>query len=131
MLIALCACIPVACRSSQSEPETGVNAEIDLPAFIELARNSSCADIRNRLFQIDNRLVFWDRVGNCPDNSYAQVLFGSNADDVRCYRSDSIAGPREECADARYRDLFYRILEHLDEPGLGLEPDHAVEEVKF
>src|SRR5215468_8520052 len=52
--------------------------------FVEMARQAGCADIRNRLFVIDQTLVFADHAGNCADASYSQTLFGKTIDRVLC-----------------------------------------------
>src|ERR1043165_6362199 len=62
------------CR--QEGPPTRAAAP-DTAPFVELARQADCAGTRNRLFVIDRTMVFWDRAGNCPDNSYPQRLYGS------------------------------------------------------
>jgi hypothetical protein len=101
-----------------------------LSEFVKMAQGESCAGIRNRLFVIDGKQVFWDRAGNCPDNSYAQALFGVAPGQVACQASDSIAGPRTSCADDKSRALFDTILKNLDKPDLGLA-GHKVEQVPF
>lgn len=98
-------------------------------AFIELARDSNCADVRNQLFVIDHALVFWDRAGTCPDASYRETLFGRTPDKVLCVSHDSIAGPVKHCPDPSYGDLFDIVITHLDEPGLGLGQGHVVQQV--
>jgi hypothetical protein len=97
--------------------------------FVELARGSECANTRNRLFLIDQALVFWDRAGDCPDNSYSETLFGKSPDEVLCKLHDSIAGPMKNCADPSYADLFEIMIAHLDEPDLGLGPGHDVRQL--
>jgi hypothetical protein len=96
-------------------------------AFIDNARNAVCADIRNRLFVIDDRLVFWDRAGSCPDNAYGATLFGDSVNDVLCYFGDSIAGPMKRCPVTGYEAMFETMTTHSDDPGLGLGPEHSVE----
>jgi hypothetical protein len=98
--------------------------------FIKMAQGDACADMKNRLFVIDGKQVFWDRAGNCPDNSYAKVLFGFSPEQVSCQVSDSIAGPRTFCADEKSRSLFDTILNNLDQADLGLA-GHRVERVPF
>lgn len=99
--------------------------------FVARAQQEACADIRNRLFLIDNRQVFWDRAGNCPDNSYAQRLYGATPDVLLCETYDSIAGPRTACTDEKYRAMFGTILKNLDQPDLGLGSAHKVEPIPF
>ena len=90
-----------------------------------------CADIRNRLFLIDDQWVFWDQAGNCADASYAETLYGSSPDEVLCNAHDSIAGPMKHCTDPQHLDLFNTITAHLDQPDLGLGSDHTVEPIPF
>jgi hypothetical protein len=104
-------------------------AAIDLAPFKKLAGAGGCSDIRNRLFLIDGRLVFWDIAGNCADASYSQMLYGSTPDQVLCVWHDSIAGPVKNCRDERYRDMFNVITANLDKPDLGLGPQHTVQPV--
>lgn len=110
------------CRDQATGPRTPINVE----PFREMARASGCADVRNRLFLIDERLVFWDRAGNCADAAYAQVLFSDSVDHQLCHLQDSIAGPMRGCGDARYASMFDTITANADKPDLGLGPDHRV-----
>ncbi|MFL6675990.1 MAG: hypothetical protein ACJ8LG_22195 [Massilia sp.] len=99
-------------------------------SFIKLAQEEACTDIRNRLFVIDGKQVFWDRAGKCGDMSYAQTLFGATPEQVLCSVSDSIAGPRTFCADDKSRALFDTIQKNLDKADLGLA-GHKVEPLPF
>lgn len=99
--------------------------------FIKLARGADCTDIANRLFVIDNRQVFWDARGSCPDRSDARTLYGRSAAEVQCTSGDSIAGPMNSCADPSQRALFDTILHKLDKPDLGLGSAHKVEQIDF
>lgn len=99
--------------------------------FIQQARQAQCADIRNRLFVIDQALVFADRRGNCADAMYSEVLYGGTIDDVLCFEQDSFGGPHYGCPDPSYKPMFDWILAHLDEPDLGLEPAHTVQQLQF
>jgi hypothetical protein len=94
--------------------------------FVTMARQSPCADVRNRLHVIDDALVFWQRVGRCVDNGYASVLFGNAVDDVRCSIGDSIAGPLKSCRDPHDAEMFEILINHSDQPDLGLGPGHSV-----
>jgi hypothetical protein len=109
------------------ESKTG----IDLSPFIQLARNAECADIRNRLFLIDDELVLSDRVGNCADAGYIVILFGSTVDTVLCKYHDSIAGPVKEIYNESYRAMFDTIIDNLDKSDLGLGSNHTVTEIHF
>jgi hypothetical protein len=117
----------LSCEDESTEP----SPEIDLTPFKELARAADCTDIRNRLYLIDSQLVFWDRAGDCPDNSYAQKLFGSKIDTILCDSHDSIAGPVIIYQDDLYRGMFDTIIANLDQPDLGLGPDHTVQTIPF
>jgi len=108
---------------------TGVR--MDLAPFQEMARQGSCADIRNRLFLIDGQWVFWDRAGRCADAAYSQTLFGATVTDRLCDFHDSIAGPLKRCQEERYRQMFDTLIAHLDEPDLGLGPQHQVQSIPF
>lgn len=110
--------------------EPNPNGAVPVTAdFIALAQAASCADQRNRLFVIDKKMVFWDRAGNCPDNSYARGLYGATPQALLCSVSDSIAGPQLSCTDAQSRALFDTILANLDKSDLGLGSGHQVEPV--
>jgi hypothetical protein len=110
---------------SVGEPNGGAPV---VSEFIKMAQGEGCADIRSRLFVIDGKQVFYDRAGNCPDNSYRQALYGFAPEQVACQASDSIAGPRTFCADDKSRALFDTILKNLDKADLGLA-GHKVEQV--
>jgi hypothetical protein len=103
---------------------------IDLEPFKELARNADCADISNRLFLIDKKMVFWDRRGNCPDNSYAYILYGKSPEEELCSHRDSITGPIESC-DEEHQEMFNVIINNLDQSDLGLGQEHQVEPISF
>jgi hypothetical protein len=94
--------------------------------FIALANTASCAQTRNRLFLIDGKQMFWDRVGTCADASYSQTLYGATPQSILCSSSDSIAGPRTTCTDEKYRAMFVQINQNLDKPDLGLGSAHQV-----
>ena len=95
--------------------------------FIAKAQEASCADTRNRLFMIDKTMVFWDRAGSCVDNAYARTLYGATPQALLCALTDSVAGPRVTCGDARSRALFDTIVANLDRADLGLGAGHQVE----
>ena len=113
------------CNGNPAEPR----AEIDLTSFKALGRGDSCTKIRNRLFLIDGKLVFWDRAGNCPDATYGETLFGSTTSDALCVFHDSIAGPIKICQDDGYREMFDTIIANLDKPDLGLGSHHKVQPI--
>jgi len=107
-------------------PPTESPGAIDLESFKERAKGAMCADRANRLFLIDDHLVFWDRRGNCPDAAYHYRLYAGSPERLICERLDTIAGPRERCEDERFRGLFRQILANLEEPDLGLGSQHKV-----
>jgi hypothetical protein len=115
------------CAGRSAEPDSAV----ELAPFKEMARDGGCADVRNRLFVIDDQLVFWERVGNCADAAYGQALYGSTPDQVLCVSHDSIAGPVKNCQDARYQEMFDTMTANLDKLDLGLGPGHTVQSVSF
>ncbi len=65
------------------------------------------------------------------DAGYRYALMGSTPDDVLCVYQESIAGPVDYCLQEQYRTMFSTILAHLDEPDLGLEDTHRVDEIDF
>ena len=106
-------------------------SEIDLTAFKAMAASADCDDIRNRLFLIDERMVFWDREGSCADGHYTLVL-AETVDTFLCERHESIGGPNTtQCTVESYRDMFETMIHNLDDPQLGLGPGHGVEPIPF
>ncbi len=120
----------LAATGTQTRTSTPTSA-IDLALFKKMASSGGCNDIRNRLFLIDDQLVFWDIAGNCADASYAEMLYGSTPDQALCILHDSIAGPVKRCQDQRYQDTFNTITANLDKPNLGLGTGHTVQPVPF
>lgn len=112
------------------EPNGGSISPAVTAEFIKMAQEASCSELKSRLFVIDGKQMFWDRAGNCPDNSYSQALFGNSTQQVLCSRADSIAGPKTFCADDKSRELFDTIQKNLDKADLGLV-GHKVEQVSF
>jgi hypothetical protein len=100
-------------------------------SFITMAQASACHDLRNRLFLIDQKMVFWDRLGNCPDNGHEQTLFGSTPDQVLAVTRDSIAGPRTNYNDDNYRAMFDTMMKNRDKADLGLGSTHQVQAITF
>jgi hypothetical protein len=109
--------------------------ERDLTPFIQLAQQSGCADLRNRVVEIDNPMtmsssvVLLDQSGSCADAAYRQALYGDGTDDLLCSVQDSIGGPQYQCPAPSHAGMFQTILEHLDEKKLGLGPGFTVREV--
>ena len=99
--------------------------------FIKVAQQEPCGDIRNRLYLIDGKEVFWDRAGNCPDNAYVQRLYGANPQAVLCEMTDTLGGPRTFCANDSMRALFQQLQSGVGQPNLGLDASHKVELIPF
>jgi hypothetical protein len=127
ILVPIALLLLVSCAGDSAEPPSAV----DLAPFKVMARAGGCADVRNRLFLIDDQLVFWDRAGNCADAAYGETLYGGTPDRFLCALHDSIAGPVKNCQDERYQDLFQAITANLSEPDLGLGSGHTVQGVPF
>ncbi len=109
-------------NSSQSD------VNIDLDPFVIMAANASCADKANRLYLIDEKLVFWVVEGSCSDASFNYRLFYKNPENVVCYTQDSIAGPQSKCLE-KYQQLFATVVANLDESDLGLGVDYEVKQI--
>jgi hypothetical protein len=103
------------------------NSERMRTAFVRMASDASCANVRNHLFVIDNRMVLWDRAGTCADSSYALTLFNAAPEQELCSLRDSVAGPQTRCVNAQYSELFATIAKNLDKPDLGLGSPSRVE----
>ena len=104
---------------------------INIDDFKDLALNANCADQINDLFIIDNKLVLWIVEGNCSDASYSYTLFGNNTDIILCKEYDTIAGPKRECFDDDYKDIFQMIIENINTDDFGLGINHKVEKILF
>lgn len=112
------------CTTASASPEPPA-VSLDMQPFLELAQNSSCADNTNRLYVIDDRLVFWTKTGLCDDGSYAHVLFDTSPDQELCSAKDSFVGPLSNCQ-PEFEAMFATILANLDQPDLGLGAEHQV-----
>jgi hypothetical protein len=97
--------------------------------FINLVKDASCANIKNRLFVIDQKQVLWDKAGSCADASYSQTLYGTTPQTQLCSNADTIAGPRLTCSDASSESLFKTMLQNLDKVDLGLGNQHQVQQI--
>lgn len=111
---------------ASTTPTTPVLATTE---FVALASAASCANLRNRMFVIDQKQVFWDKAGSCADASFDLVLFGSAAKTVLCSLSDSIAGPKTTCNDEQFRTMFLTMTKNLDKADLGLGSAHQVQQL--
>ena len=121
--------IPLLLSTACGAQPTPASSQIDLEPFIALAQGADCADLRNRLFVIDDALVLWDRAGQCPDNSYDQMLFATKIDELLCEHYDSLSGRVFQCYREGYEEMFTSIVNNLNVPDLGLGPDDVVEEI--
>ena len=130
-ILAILASAVLLMQTGCREEGTSSSPQIDLTPFKEMASVADCADMRNQLYLIDGRSVFWDREGNCPDNAYSMVLFGGTVNDVICYYHDSIAGPIRSCRDDSCLDIFSTMIAAPGEPDLGLGQKHTVQSISF
>lgn len=97
--------------------------------FVNLVKDANCANIKNRLFVIDQKQVLSDKAGSCADAAYSQTLYGMTPQTQLCSNSDSIAGPRLSCSDASSESLFKTMLQNLDKADLGLGSQHQVQQI--
>lgn len=104
-------------------------ARPDTAKFAAMARDAACSGWRNRMYLVDQKYVYWDRAGNCPDSSYSQALYGVSPDQPLCSTADSIAGPRTVCNDESARTLFEAVKKGSDLASLGLDSSHKVEPI--
>ena len=117
--------------------KTGFNIE----GFRELNANSNCQDkSRNRLYLIDNKLVFW-LVETSTCSLEHSNLYGLNVYDLKC---QDIGGPLNSptlCpGNAEYEDLFKKLINNKykyhrgvyeGDDNLGLGTDHKVERLSL
>ncbi|WMW81620.1 hypothetical protein RF679_04890 [Undibacterium cyanobacteriorum] len=134
LIVAACvtACL-TACGGS-GESAASPNAKtapspFDTTAFQNLAKDTSCAELENRLFVIDQQYVLSEKIGNCADARYRQTLYGKSPDNILCTNVDSIAGPRYSCNDTSLSPLFRQIINNLDIANLGLDNTHQVQQI--
>lgn len=123
----------VACNDTRSQisskNSTIENKAMQTSEFIQLAQNANCANLRNRLFVIDQKQVLWDKRGSCSDAAHAVTLFGDSPSKILCTRADSIMGPQTKCESENHNAMFSTILENLDKKDLGLGSAHQVKEI--
>ncbi len=117
---------PTASNARPAQSTVTGAKSMSIALFLQMAKESACHQVRNRMFLIDNTLIFWDRVGNCPDNAREQTLFGSSVEQVLATSHDSIAGPINKVNDEQYRALFETILANREASDLGLGERHQV-----
>lgn len=104
-------------------------SEIDEQNFTEMAKKAGCADNRNDMYVIDDKMVFWAKEGSCMDASYGFGLYGNTKDQILCSSGDTIAGPRESCSDENYYEMLNTITKNLDGENLGLDASHQVRKI--
>jgi hypothetical protein len=125
----------VACGSATTQASNaGLPAKskaVQTAEFVKLASNASCANLRNRLFLIDQKFVLWDKKGVCSDASYSITLFGNTPNTILCTKADSIAGPQTKCEQAQHDDMFDTIINSLDQSDLGLGSKYQVQNIDF
>jgi len=112
----------VSCGNDQSTAAS----QVDENAFIQLALQATCANIKNKLYVVDQVLVLSDRAGSCPDASFGQVLYGRTVNDVFCTNQDSVAGAVKHCDMVAYQSMFDTMIINLAQPDLGLGPTHSI-----
>lgn len=95
------------------------------------AKSAECADISNRLFVIDEKLVFWDRRGECPDNRYSYELRDLSTDAMVCNVRDTFGGPLGECSSPELQSLLNVMSANLGRTDLGLGSTHKIQAVSF
>lgn len=130
-LVALVASLSACGGSGSVSPQepSKTPAPIATNEFLNVVKEASCANFKNRLFLIDQKYVLWDKSGNCADASYAQNLYGSSPQTLICSNADSIAGPRTTCTDATIERLFKTMIQNLDKADLGLGNSHQVQAI--
>ncbi|MBL0314129.1 MAG: hypothetical protein IPP78_15815 [Holophagaceae bacterium] len=128
LLVSALAFLLLCCVGKDSNKVVG---PISIAPFIQVAKQSQCHDVRNRLFLIDRHLVFWDRAGHCPDNSFAQILYSDSPDTVLCERHDSVGGEVKTCPNPQYQTLFDTAIINIEQPDLGLSGTHMIQPIFF
>ena len=110
-------------------PGTPVAPLLATTEFVSLASSASCANLRNRMFVIDQKQVFWDKAGSCADAAFEMVLFGNTTKTVLCSSADSIVGLKTTCNDEQFRTMFVTMTKNLDKADLGLGSTHQVQQL--
>lgn len=114
---------------SEQFSDASIPPALNTTDFIAIAKGACCANLRNRLFVIDQKHVFWDKASSYPDASFSQVLYGNTPQIILCSSADSILGPRTFYNDEDYRTLFETIVQNLNKPDLGLNNRHQVQQL--
>ena len=129
----ICISLLSACGGASSNSPTATvkstPAPLDTTPFLAVANDTSCANLQNRLFVIDQQYVLSEKLGTCSDSRYRQTLYGKNPDTVLCSNADSIAGQRFSCSDPTLTTLFKQAIANLNLPDLGLGREHQVQQI--
>jgi len=120
-------CLSLFCISSCKKSKNFFNMD----PFIQMARSASCADMENRIFLIENKLVLTLRHGNCPDASFHIALYQEDPDHILCEFYDSIAGPVKNIYSETFRSMFEIIINNQDQNNFGLGSMYEIVEIHF
>ncbi len=112
-------------RAPQLAADPATNSAA-LAAFTSAARADICADVRNRLFVIDNKFIFRDTAGTCADSAHAQLLYGATPEQVLCVDGELMG---KVCYHERHQALFLTLSRNAGLPDLGLGNEHSVVEI--
>ena len=107
---------------------------INMHPFITMAKGvTTCIEKANKLYAIDDSMVFWQREGDCMDAAYGYILYGRDPGIVLCSKMDSEAGSGRICAcpDSTFSLLFCTMINNLNDTKLGLSSAHSVIRVYF
>ncbi len=92
-------------------PTCGTYFDADL--FKRMMEKATCAELENSVSMLKNNLVFWERRGNCPGDSFAYTLFHFSPDSIVALYKDSPTGPKESYASQEYKDLLTKIRDNI------------------
>jgi len=76
-------------------------------------------------------MVFWERLGSCPDCAFERRLWGSSLAQVLCTAADAIAGPQATAPEPSRKAPFDLMVANLDKPDQGVGPGHTVGRVTW
>ena len=114
----------VSTQESDSSVQTSASSSAPETSSAHLPIASITSSMKNpvfpiqKIYTIDDSLIFVERNGAASDYSYDHRLFDQNEKQV-CSYADSIAGPQLHCDDA-HTDMFNTIIKNLDKVDLGL-----------
>lgn len=95
--------------------------------FIDLAKQAFCADIRNDMYQIDERYILWVKEGSCADAGFSYTLYDASPKKAICMKYDSMSGQVFKCDEQQ--KLFKTMIKHLDQEDLGIGNEHTVKKI--